>query len=273
MLTARNGRLHRPAGEADALHRRRAGRGSAPGRAASPLFAVSAVPGQRARRGTSTRLFLARGDPRREARVRRRLPLRHPARRRRPALLLPATRTGGTSSPADPRCAAASPSWSASLLLLLAVVGVAAALGVYLPLRLLAGRGLAASGHAGRFAAYFARHRARLHGRGDRAPAEVRPLPRPSQLRAVRGAGRAPARHRRRRPAPAAIVARAGRAALRELRCWRRSCWREYLLAFPLLPGLAGPALRRAGRPASSRSSPRWACCLGRLLAHRASTA
>ena len=89
-------------------------------------------------------------------------------------------------------------------------------------------------------------HRRRLHGGGDRAPAEVRRVPRPSQLRAFRRARRAPPVHRGRRPRLERDGARPGPPALRELRAGLPPPGRP-LRGLPAAAGMGRTPVRRPG--------------------------
>jgi spermidine synthase len=122
--------------------------------AASPLFGISASPRDNARGENMYQLFLTRGDPRQEEAFVAAYPVDiSPPRDDRPFffrfsfwrhLLRP-----------DPVVPDNFPAMEWSLLLLTAIVGVAAAFGIYVPLHRLAAGGLRAPG-AGRYAAFFA---------------------------------------------------------------------------------------------------------------------
>ena len=122
--------------------------------AASPLFQLSASPRMNARRENMYQFFLSQADPRREAAVVAAYPLDiSPATDDRPFFfhysfwrhLLLRAPVGGDSFPV----------MEMSLVLLCLVVGLASALGIYVPLRRLAAGGLTVAG-AWRYAAFFA---------------------------------------------------------------------------------------------------------------------
>jgi len=121
---------------------------------ASPFLHVSAAPDRNGRHENAYQVFLAQEDPRREAAFVGSYPWDiSPATDDRPFFFKYSFAWHVTTR--DPLVKASVPTLEYSLLLLLLVVGLAAAATVYLPLRYLA-RAEARAPHAGRYAVFFA---------------------------------------------------------------------------------------------------------------------